>query len=203
MFDSRAPLRFAGRFLLIFVLLTLPWPGFRESYCRLIRSEAHWLLTTTLKNVIVIIEDNDDPQHPSVDTRITLGNRRDIRADGTGPVRVIVIDSRSLGWMPNAMFIALMGALASRTWFWLRGFFTGLLLVNVFIAATLWITVAHGYFEASAAARLQICLGYANRLLVTNLWVSFVFPTMIWLGCLRMVWEGGMLRGWFSGSPSR
>ena len=88
------------------------------------------------------------------------------------------MDSRSFGWMPNAVLFALVGATPA-AWVCRRKILaTGFVTANVFVAATIWVS-------ASYAAHLGTpTLFYARHLLVENLWLAFLVPTLTWFGCV-------------------
>ena len=127
-----------------------------------------------------MVEPHGEPGHLSVDTRISIADLRERRPDGSLPVKVIVLDSRSLGWLPFAMFIALWGATPlswNSRW---KTMALGLGGVLLFIAATVLASACAGMFQDDGWR--QVLAGGAYHLLVENLWLSFVGPLLIWLG---------------------
>lgn len=186
MLETRSLRCIALRFTVSLVLLTLfPGQSCRDWMGNGFRKEIHWLLKTTLPDRFFLVEKQRDPAHPSIDTRITVARREDIRPDGTARAKVIEIDSRSLGWMPHAMMLALIAALpASLRYRWTL-VLPAMGIIHLFVLATLLITVAHSLVGESSSFWAGL-LPFAYRLFVSNLWVSFLFPCLLWIGLIGL-----------------
>ena len=102
--------KFGGRFLLLFVLLMVPWPAWRAEFARWFQAEARVVLRVVLPAHRIVVGNVRDPKHPEVDTQIAISDPREIRQDGMATTTMINLDSRSLGWIPQAMTLALLGA---------------------------------------------------------------------------------------------
>jgi hypothetical protein len=186
MLNPRRILYLALRFVALFGLLVLPWPGFQASFAAGYQAGARAILGVILPNREVAVEPYHEPKHLSVDSRICLSDPRDRQTDGSLPVRVLTLDSRSLGWMPMAMFIALWGSTPlswSERWKMLAAGSGGILL---FVAATVLAHVCPAIFPEPGWRHFLAIV--ANHLLVENLWLSFVGPALIWLAGIVWLW---------------
>jgi hypothetical protein len=151
------------------------------------------VLKLALPNTTGIVEKNADPAHPSVDTKISIDDRREFRSDGLARKKVIALDSRSLGWMPNVMVIALLGATPGYRPYHRRAFLISLLVVNLFISGTILVSICHGWFSGVFFDWRGPYFSYAYRLFVLNLWMTFLVPTLIWIGSLIWALNRGLL----------
>ena len=175
---------FLIQFAAIYGLLIMPWPGWRNAYGSFFRQMAGATFARANGPTIVRFRPAENPPRPEIDTEILLASRADLDAAGRGPVRILGLDSRGVGWVPSALLLALAGATPlpwSRRW---RVLFAGTLLV-------------HGYLLALVASYLwnQSCgltpvsflpfwapLGeFLEETFVNQLGPSFAVPTMIWL----------------------
>jgi len=69
----------------------------------------------------------------AVDTRIIIGNRHLVDNNGKGPAAFLMLNSRSVGWLPTALTVALIVATPvpwrRRCW----ALLWGVLLINAFV----------------------------------------------------------------------
>jgi hypothetical protein len=182
MYDPRQILYFAVRFVLIFALLVLPWPFVQTIFSSGYRSGAQAFLGLILPQRLVIVEPYREIDQSSVDIKISIGNPRESRPDGLIPVKEITLDSRSMGWMPLAMFVALWGATPLSRPQRLKMLVAGIGGILSLIVAILLASACPGLLRN--VGWQQVLSISIHRLLVDNLWISFVGPAMIWLGCL-------------------
>ena len=178
-----AVLAFLLRFTLIFGLLIVPWPGWNGLYGNYFRSLAGAIYHDDERQ-IVLFDANPNGVKSGLDTRITLGNRALLDSEGKGPVRRTELDSRSIGWVPTALTLALVAATPipwRRRWLSLL---CGFVLIHVFIWLSLqsWVW-AHAQevslltlssFWAKIAAELDYTL-------LNQMGVSFTVPVLIWI----------------------
>lgn len=191
MIKFRQLLYFAMRFVVFFGLLVLPWPNFQATFAAGYQSGARVLLSLAFPRWQIAVEPHHEPKHLSVDTQISIGDPQQRRPDGTLPVKVITTDSRSLGWMPVAMFVALWGATPLKWGRRLKVLAVGLSGTLLFIAVTVltsvWpVTVGETGWQSTLAL-------VSYHLLVDNLWLSFVGPALIWLASVLWFWPGNHL----------
>ena len=186
MIDSGQLLYFALRFVVIFGLLVLPWWNFQSAFAAGYQSGTQKLLSLVFPHWNFYMESHHDTKYPSVDTQISISDPQQGRPDGTFPVKVITTDSRSLGWMPLVMFVALCGATPLS---WGRRFKVlaiGLSGTLLFIAITILASVWH-VMAGESGWQFNLAL-VSYHVLVDNLWLSFVGPTLIWLASVLWLW---------------
>jgi hypothetical protein len=188
MIDSRKIFYFALRFVVCFGLLALPWWNFQASFAARYQPGARELLSLVFPYWQIDVEPCHEPEHPSVDTKISIGDPQERRPDGTLPMKVIITDSRSLGWMPIAMFVALWGATPLKWGQRLKVLAAGLGGTLLFIAVTILASVWPVMVGESGWQSILAMVSY--HLLVDNLWVSFVGPALIWLVSVLWFWPG-------------
>jgi hypothetical protein len=178
-------LGFLWRFALVYGLLILPWLGWDELYGQYFRGLGQMAFTRDGANRVIIFEPHETRHGFSgLDTRMTLGNRSLADAGGNGPAEMIDLDTRSIGWVPTALTIALIAAtpIPWRRRFWaLPG---GLVLVHCFILFSLqsWI------WDESAKLSLMTLSPFWQEVaddleytLLVQLGASFSVPVLIWI----------------------
>jgi hypothetical protein len=125
---------FALRFALIFGLLIFPWTGWNEAYGNYFRGLGQAAFSRDEGNRIVLFAPNDGPANSrGLGTRISLANRGHVDSSGKALLKSAQLDTRSIGWVPTALTVALIVATPiswrRRAWA-LAG---GLILVHSFI----------------------------------------------------------------------
>jgi hypothetical protein len=169
-------------FALLYGLLILPWPGWNGAYDRYFCAMGSVFFPDSGGRRLVRFE-AAHTGHPSIDTSITIADRDQANANGKVPGRILLLDARSVGWVPTALIVAL--TIASpvpwrrRLWALARG----LLLVHAFIL----LSVGCYIWDESAALGLATITPFwkvvADGLvetLITQLGASFVVPALIW-----------------------
>jgi len=184
-FRSHALPWFLCRFALIFGLLILPWQGWNDLYAHYFRDVGQLAFSREGEKRLVCFDSHPSPDGPAtMTTRMSLGNTDLMGQDGKGLGEVIDLDTRSIGWVPTALTIALILASPVR-WprrMWALGW--GLLLVHAFILFSLqtWIWSEEPALSLTTlspwAARVVDELQYT---LITQLGASFSVPVLIWL----------------------
>lgn len=167
------------RFCVVFGLLLYPWPGLREGVQSLFHAELKGLSGVFLPRMFVRVEPFVDPDHRSIDTLVQMADPRTRQPDGSANVKGISLDSRSVGWIPQVMLLALIAATPGS---WVRRVRASLILppiLNLLIATTLGLTLWHVDSEGSAEWKRQ-ALAFVYDLSIQNLWFSFLAPTAVW-----------------------
>jgi len=122
------------KFMILFGILIAPWPGLKESYGSYFRALGGAVFHHEEGKRILSFEPKLRTRGlASMDSQIVLANRELLDAQGHGPVRVLGIDSRSIGWIPTALTLSLI--LASPVPWKRKGisFIYGLLLIQIYI----------------------------------------------------------------------
>lgn len=180
-------LGFLCRFVIVFGLLTVPWPGWQETYARCLQKCATAVYGSFGSKGRVEFMPN--PLAPaaagrSTDTIICVGNREQLNADGVGPKSAIEFECRLEAYLPTAMVIALVLAtrISWRRRLWASAW--GLLWINLFIAFLLWAVIlaaicydpSLGLFSVSPF--WQEVLEYTQEVLVRGRYAAAV---LIWI----------------------
>jgi hypothetical protein len=176
---------FLCRFVLIYGLLILPWPGWNGVYSHYFQALGRVAFSRDHDRCIILFQDYHTQQgYSPLDTKMVMGNRDTIDSNGRGLSSTIDLDTRSIGWIPTALTAALILATPvpwrRRCW----ALLWGLLLVQGFILFCLqtWI------WKASPGISLSILSpfwqGIADDLeytLINQLGASFSVPVLIWI----------------------
>lgn len=180
MLSSRHVVRFLVRFLLVYVLLMLPWPGVADGYRVLFINGWRVLIVSFASAGSSGIESYDDAQHDT-DSRLWVQNRR-------SDARVQVdIDSRQTGYLPTVVTLSLI--LATPTPWRRRGraLCWGLTLVHVFVGLRLAALVLYGAHRPlpdgmdADPTLTAATVGAAVTLFGVGHGVSYIVPVVIWV----------------------
>jgi hypothetical protein len=179
---------FVFRFAVLFGLLVWPWPGLRSTVSAGLRAQARLLLGVMLPRQSFRVETYSDVQHPNVDTLVVLAGHKNVGPPGGRTAVGIPFDIVSQVWMPLAMLIALTLA-APLPWAnRVKALLIGGLIIQLLVAATTLVSISFALTSDASPAWPRLPLMLANRLLVENVWFSFVPPFLFWVGCLA--WGG-------------
>ena len=96
------------RFLVVYVLLSIPWPGFTQAYSACFRAVTGAIFTRFSGSNELTFEKLEGNQPHQWDTRIEIANPVLMHPDGSGPVRDVDFGAHGFGWRPMAMLIALV-----------------------------------------------------------------------------------------------
>lgn len=170
---------FFVRFLVVFVLLMVPWPGLGAAYATFFRVSGNFLFSTFGSDGRVRFLPVANPEKER-DTEVVLVNR------GTGAEMRLAGGSRLQGYKPTAFVLALILATPipwSRRW---RAVVWGLMLVNVYVALRVGIFLLAAYSGDGAVALFTpgpVCRPVLDFLLWVVV-VSFagwlILPLPIW-----------------------
>jgi len=174
-----------GRFAVVFALLILPWPGWNDLYGTYFRALGQVAFSRTDDRRVVWFR----PEHvqhgfSSLDTLMILGNRDLADSSGKGTAETTGLDTRSIGWTPTALTMALILAtpVPWRQRFW--ALLWGMLLIHAFILFSLQVWI----WDESRALSLidfspfsQTVLDELQYTLVAQLGASFSAPILIWI----------------------
>jgi hypothetical protein len=173
---------FLCRFIFIYGLLIAPWPGWNATYAKWFRAFNKTVFAPNEKRYLLIEATQGAPA--PLDTRITLANRQKTDLRGNLAGKKLALDSRGIGWVPTALFIALV--LASPVG-WRRRIWAllwGLLLVHGYIAFSVGCNIWNQSTDLGLVTLTPFWKAVAGGLeetLVTQLGASFVVPTLVWL----------------------
>ena len=181
-------LGFLLRFAVLYGLLIAPWPGWYETYGDAFRSTGNAIFDSNTGPRMCHFEAHQDTKgYGAIDTRITLGNRNLVDpATGQGPASILGLDSRSIGWVPVAWTIALIGATPIPFGRKILSLIGGVVLVNTFILFSVWLYI---WNESSNAPVKLITLspwvkevadGFQYTF-ITQMGISFSLPLLIWI----------------------
>lgn len=136
------------------------------------------LLNVVLAPRLITAAPATDSAHPGADTEILIPNPI---TNGLATVRVVLIDSRTIGWMPHAMMLAL--CLATRLTFRRTAglLLFGVLAANLLALATVLACVWSAILTDSSPAWQRWLGDTVYQVLVTNLWMSFAGPFLMWV----------------------
>ena len=100
---------FILRFAFIFGILIAPWPGWNDFYGDYFRAAGQAALNFgETKRVVVLTRSEGEPVHSNIDTQVRMGNRDLLDANGKGLFETTGLDSRSIGWLPTVLTMALI-----------------------------------------------------------------------------------------------
>lgn len=175
---------FLWRFTLVYGLLIIPWPGFDRVYGVYFRAVNQSLLARDDTRKQVGFEAVPVELHHRLDSRLVLINRNQPDHDRNSAVRYVELDSRSIGWVPTALLLALI--LASPVSWGRRGWALvwGLLAIHGFILFSVASSVWNNAAEMSLLAFTPFWKDMAEGMeetLITQVGASFVVPVLIWI----------------------
>jgi len=180
--------RFLCWFVPLYALLIFPWPGSRDLYGAYLRSIAQRVFTENSDGRIVHFETVPTARrNRTLDTRITVANRTQLDASGSGRAVMLDFDSRGVGWVPTALLIALV---VSTPVPWRRrasALVAGLIAVHAVILFSLQIYIWNQTDAASGLNLVELSpfwktvVSGLEETLITQLGASFALPVLIWM----------------------
>jgi len=185
MWQTKKILGAVAWFIVIFGLLIFPWPGWNDIYGGYFRALGEAAFSRPDSQRIVIFE-SADLHHgfTTLNTRMTLGNRALADSAGNGRAESVTLDTRSIGWTPTALTVALILATPvpwrQRAW----ALLWGLLLIHAFILFSLQVWIWDESPSLSLMTMppfLQTIVDAMEYNLITQLGASFSVPILIWI----------------------
>lgn len=181
----RTLVRFVCLFGVLYGLLIAPWPGWNSRYSQAFCYSCERLLGAEGADRIVRFE--RAPEGARLDTQIVLADPRQLAPDGMVKARVLGLDSRGVGWVPTALFSALVLATPVGWKRRLRSLAAGLLLMQAFIVLSVLAYIWNESLPAtgpgaSLVGTLTKRIAEGLQLtLVTQIGASFAVPAILWL----------------------
>jgi hypothetical protein len=165
-------------FVVVFGLLIAPWPGWNEAYAQYFRG-----FGLGTGNRVVDFRPNTGP-HPELDTELRLGNRALADSTGRALIERTEIPSRSIGWVPTALTMALVLATPIPWRRRLTALLGALVLIHLFIFFSLQTWVwdnSPGVSLLTLSAFWQNVTDQMSYALINQLGASFSVPVIIWI----------------------
>ena len=180
--------QFVFRFVLLFGLLAWPWSGLHQAGSAWFRVETRFLVSTAFPQQAFCVEPLSDSRRPALDIQVLVPGQENVGPDGRTTALAIPFDSYSQGWMPLAMLIAL-GMATPLPWSKrIQVLLVGGGFIQLLIAATILVSVSFQLSNGVPPTVGHLPFMFANRLLVENIWFSFVPSFLLWAGWLA--WGG-------------
>jgi hypothetical protein len=180
MLKSNPTLRLAICFPIIFGMLLIPWQGLNVAYRSLFQAQARWVSACLPDRIIPRVGDHTDPGRPSIDVEVTLTERRSIRADGTANGATVLFDSRSMGWMPNAMVLALLlatGLPKKQLW---KSILFAIVVTNTVVTFGITFSLIDNLPQSRLSDWASYLISAGDDIFCQSLWFSFIFPALLW-----------------------
>jgi hypothetical protein len=174
-----------AKFVFIFGLLIFPWPGWNQAYSGYFRGLGDAVFSRPDDQRIVLFRAKE-MQHgfSSLDSQMVIGNRASVDSSGKGLSKVLSLDTRSIGWTPTALTIALI--LSTPVPWRQRGWALvwGVILIHVFILFSLQVAI---WNQSPALSLLDLSPFWKEMVdaldytLLVQLGASFSVPILIWI----------------------
>lgn len=172
----------AALFALVYTALIVPWPGVNAPYGRAFRALVGAAYSRDDARLLVYLRAAEHPPRAEIDTEIVVATKP-ANASGDLPARLLGLDTRSVGWVPLALLVALIVATPVPWRRRLVALALGLILINTYVLFVVGVYL----WNETAGATTWTWLPYAPALgdaleetFVTQLGPSFVVPVLIW-----------------------
>jgi hypothetical protein len=176
-------LAFGLRFIFLFGMLVAPWPGWNDHYADFFRSFGQRFLNRENIPRLVSFSPSTGPTG-GLDTRLTLANRAQRDASGHGMLLTTSLATRSIGWIPTALTVALIMSTPIPWGRRVSALVLGLVLVHVFILFCLQTWVWSNSSQISLmnlSTFWQRVADELNYAFLNQLGASFAVPVLIWI----------------------
>ena len=178
-------LAFLLRFILVFGLLIAPWPGWNEIYAHYFRALGQLAFSRDEgKRIVAFSPGSAATDAPPLDTRITLGNRDLLDSSGRGLTKETGLDTRSIGWVPTALTVALIAATPIPLRRRVSAILGGLVLLHAFVLVSIQAWIWNNSPDVSLLTLSSFWKDVADDLdytLLDQLGASFSVPVLIWI----------------------
>jgi len=177
---------FLGRFILVYALLIVPWPGLTAAYGAYFRALGRTVFAHESGRRDVTVEANPDHARFDLDTLFNLANRDQVDASGNVPVRRLGLDSRGVGWVPTALIIALALATPGSGRRRLGIFAACLLCIHCYILFSVAVYIWNNTDAASGLDLVTLnpfwkqVMNGLEETLITQMGPAFVLPVVLW-----------------------
>ncbi len=173
---------FTGRVVLLYVILIFSWPGWSQAYGDYFRAMGNFVFNRESNFRVVFSQNREMGDLRKGDTIVDVRNWNQIDARGIVPTFRLAIESRRIGWIPTALFIALVLA-SPLSWLRrLRALGLGLVALQFFLLMTLQICIwseSSLHFSQTLSPLNQKWIGLVEDLVVHSYIVWFV-PVLLW-----------------------
>lgn len=187
----RRVVRSAGVCAAAYVLLILPWPGFRAAYDTYFLGLGKLLFGGKHGDVLVEFVPASDPTRPNVTVAANVGNIRKVLPDGSLPVRQLQADARGIGWIPTALFLALTVATPMPLRRKSLALLFGTVVMQIYLAVCIWAWIWEEWLGVGATAPVWKTLSSSlNYTLVIQMGASFVIPVLVWMAAISLARVG-------------
>ena len=186
MFQSRPISGFFLRLLVLYVLLMVLWPVLAASYGQVYRAVANWIFGSPYPGAEVrVVSYASEGDHPSAenrmwDTKVVLLNRRS-RMGGEMPFNI-----RYGAYVPTSLLVALVVATPIPWRRRGRALVWGLLLMHVYIALRLAVTILNLLCGDTPVALFalspfwQCALACFREVFSRSVVTVFIIPVVLW-----------------------
>jgi len=181
MLESRQITIFLCRLAVVYVLLLLPWPGFREFYGAYFRAFGGMIFAGQTERSEMTFETPEPNSPRPQDTRIVIVNKALMNFDGSGPVRNLDFDALAVGWKPLALLTALIIATPIPGRRRIRALAFGMLAIHTFLLLFLAVAIWNESTEISLVSLTPFWKSAANEakdMLVHQIGLA---PLLVWV----------------------
>jgi len=176
---------FVCRFAVIYGLLIVPWPGVNELYARYFTSLGQMaFFREGEKREVQFVSHTTQHGFTTLTTQMIISNRSQVDENGKVRALMVDLDTRSIGWVPTALLIALVLATPVPRPRRIGALFLGLLLVQGFILFSIQACIWNKSTDLalfSVTPFWKYLLDGLDYTLLTQMGASFSVPVLIWL----------------------
>jgi hypothetical protein len=182
---AKSILGFVFRFAVIYGLLIVPWPGWNDLYGRYFESLGEMAFAREGGKGVVHFEPHP-LQHgfTSLTSQMTVHNPDPDLPPGRIKAEMVGLDTRSIGWVPTALTLALILATPIPWTRRIRALLVGLILIHAFILFSLQACIWNKSADLSITTLTPFWKYVVDGLdytLMTQLGASFSVPVIIWI----------------------